>query len=105
MSAPTIQIEADDLDIIQSLLHKHLPRNSKVWIFGSRAKGTARKYSDIDLAIDLLGAPLPLDLISDLSTDFEESELPFKVDLIDWNAIDPDFRALINTHKIALPFN
>ncbi len=46
--------------------------------------------------------PLPLEIFSDLATDFEESNLPFKVDIVDWNTISDDFRLLIDSEK--MPF-
>ena len=31
-----------------------------------------------------------------LRDDFEESDLPFKVDIVDWNTIDEKFRSIIH---------
>ena len=52
-----------------------------VWIFGSRAQGTHRPYSDLDLWIEC--DPQPSDLQKQSLADaFEESDIPFKVDLV-----------------------
>ena len=79
---------------VLSVLAANLPPNAKVWIFGSRATGRARRYSDLDLAIDA-GRCLTLDEIARLAEAFRESDLPYTVDLIDWQAIDDRFRRSI----------
>ena len=56
-------------------------------MFGSRATGRARRYSDLDLAIDA-GRRLTLDEIAGLAEAFSDSDLPYKVDLADWHNIE-----------------
>jgi predicted nucleotidyltransferase len=64
-------------------------------------KGTAKPYSDLDLA--LLGdQPLPLSTRSDLAEDFTESDLPFKVDLVDWATTGPRFRKVIEGERVVV---
>lgn len=77
-----LDIQPNHLKIVLDILHKHLPKNAQVWVYGSRAKGNARKYSDLDLAIDC-GKPISDILMIDLKDDFIESDLPYKVDIID----------------------
>lgn len=98
---PLIDIHPDHLKIVLDVLHKHLPKNAQVWVYGSRAKGTARKYSDLDLAIDC-GKPIPNILMIDLKDAFIESELPYKVDIIDWQTTSDDFKEIIDEDRIAL---
>ena len=52
-------------------------------LYGSRARGRARRFSDIDLALSAGDRPVPGRLIVQLSEAFEESRNPFKVDLLD----------------------
>ena len=85
--------------IIRHILSTSLPVNVQVWVFGSRVKGNAKPYSDIDLAIDV-GHVMPLSLLAKLSDAFEESDLPFRVDVVDWLTISDSFREHINTHKV-----
>lgn len=57
--------------------------NSRVnhaWIFGSRALGTFKDSSDIDIALQ--GEQLTLDDIAQMQDQFEQSCLPFKVDFV-----------------------
>lgn len=50
------------------------------WIFGSRALGTYRDNSDIDIAIE--GTAITLTVVADLQDRLEQSTLPFRVDLV-----------------------
>jgi predicted nucleotidyltransferase len=68
--------------IVAQILHTHLPPGTKTLIFGSRATGPAKPYSDLDIAIDA-GRPLTLSESSALAEAFTESDLPWKVDLVD----------------------
>lgn len=52
-----------------------------VWIFGSRSRGDHKPFSDVDLLYSAT-ATLPKGLIYDLKSTLEESDLPFKVDLV-----------------------
>ena len=77
---------------------KHLP-GKKIWVFGSRITDRAKPYSDLDLAI-IDDSTLPLSLIASLTEDFINSDLPFKVDLVDWVAISPEFQSIILNHHV-----
>ncbi len=74
------------LEIINSILKKNLNNSTKIkvkiYFFGSRVEGNFRQNSDLDLLIDA-EKKLPLSKISSLRGDFEESKLPFKIDLIE----------------------
>jgi type I restriction enzyme S subunit len=70
-------------------------------VFGSRATGRARRYSDLDLAIDA-GRPLTLDEIAGLAEAFSDSDLPYKVDVVDWHSIEDRWRQIILAERMAL---
>jgi predicted nucleotidyltransferase len=89
-----IDIRPEHLKIVEDILKKHLSVNATVWVFGSRAKNSARKFSDLDLAVDA-GRPLSNQVMTELAFDFEESDLPYKVDVIDWHKIKENFKNLI----------
>ncbi len=63
-------------------------------MFGSRATGRARPFSDLDLVVQA-SAPLPLAQQVALANAFEESDLPFKVDVLDWRTLTPKFQQAI----------
>ena len=47
---PAIDITAEQRKTVLSLLEKHLP-NTTAWVYGSRAKWTARPQSDLDMVV------------------------------------------------------
>ncbi|NBX62965.1 MAG: nucleotidyltransferase domain-containing protein [Betaproteobacteria bacterium] len=55
------------------------PEIEKALVYGSRAKGNYRTGSDID--ITLVGAQLNMDMLFKLVRLFDESNLPYMVDL------------------------
>ena len=63
----------------------------RVFLFGSRALGTSRPTSDIDLAL-LPNGPVPPDLVARLRDEFEDSAIPYPVDVVDLSQVDERFR-------------
>jgi type I restriction enzyme S subunit len=96
-----IDLAADHRRLVLNILRAHLPGSTKAWVFGSRATGRARRYSDLDLAIDA-GRQLTLDDIARLAEAFSDSHLPYRVDLVDWHDIDDRWRQKIVTERVAL---
>ena len=92
-SAPRLDLQPHHLTIVRDILRRRVPER-QVLAFGSRATGIAKEYSDLDLAV-LGDEPLSLDAISSLSECFGESDLPFKVDIVDWTRADEAFRKII----------
>lgn len=72
-----------------------------VYVFGSRAAGGATPRSDLDLALEAENA-LPLEKIYQLKNVFVNSNLPFRVDIIDLNAVTPDFREVVERQAVLL---
>ena len=64
-------------------------------------KGTTKPYSDLDLAV-ISDAPLPLDVLAWLVEDFSESDLPWRVDVVDWAATSESFRRIIERDKVVV---
>ena len=96
-----INLPADHRRLVLDILRTHLPQHTRTWVFGSRATGRARRYSDLDLAIDA-GRRLTLDEIARLAEAFGDSDLPYKVDLVDWHKIDDRWRQTITAESAAL---
>lgn len=97
---PRVDLRPDHWAIVDGLLRQHVP-DRKVLVFGSRATWTAKDYSDLDLAI-LGEQPLSADATSALTEGFGESDLPFKVDLVDWARIDEFFRDIIRRDGVVV---
>ena len=101
MSAvPPIDISPAQWDIVRGILLQRVP-TYEVWAFGSRAKRCARKFSDLDLCVMTI-EPLSLGLRALLAEDFAESNLPWKVDVVDWAATSDTFRKIIESDKVVL---
>lgn len=64
------------------VLSKH-SNISKVFIFGSRAKGNYSEHSDIDLAV--VGDNISFNQLMDINIQIEDLGLLYKVDIIDYN--------------------
>jgi predicted nucleotidyltransferase len=89
-------INDDHKQLVTSILHNSLcDSESVVYVFGSRAKGNAYAYSDLDLAIDRNHTKIPLSIITKLAVDFENSMLPYNVDIVDMNNISDVFKKTI----------
>ena len=89
-----LAIRLEHLEIVVRLLRAHLLAEACAWAFGSRVTGRAKPYSDLDLAIDA-ARPLSLDDSAALAEAFSESDLPYKVDLVDWWRTGERFRRII----------
>ncbi|HEB60010.1 MAG TPA: nucleotidyltransferase domain-containing protein [Gammaproteobacteria bacterium] len=84
---------------IHRLLQQYLP-GIEVRAYGSRVKGTAKPWSDLDLAVlDEAGSKTA---IADLKYAFEESDLPFRVDLFLWSELPDSFRENIEKEHLVL---
>ena len=85
---------------MQHILQTHV-RDMEVWAFGSRARHTAKPYSDLDLAL-ISEAPLSLPRLADITSAFEESDLTTRVDVVDWATCNPTFRDVIAKDKVVV---
>jgi type I restriction enzyme S subunit len=95
-----IDLSMHQLQIIQEILAKWAP-GWEVRAFGSRCNATARSYSDLDLAI-IAPQKLTLRASGALREAFIESALPFRVDLLDWQTLSPEFQQEIERNSIVL---
>lgn len=76
---------------IKKIIFKFLdPRKDKVFIFGSRATGNGRKFSDIDIGVKS-EKKIESGLMSDIEEAFEESNIPYTIDIVDFSTISKTF--------------
>ena len=94
-----IDITVKQRKIVTDLLERHLP-DTAAWIYGSRVKWTARPQSDLDMVV--FATPEQNGRVSDLREAFEESNLPFRVDLFVWDAVPEQFRKQIKSEHVVL---
>jgi predicted nucleotidyltransferase len=87
-----IDISDEQRQLLLDIVRQYIP-DATVRAYGSRVRGTARTYSDLDLV-----AFTPREenrLISELKEALDESNLPFLVDLHVWDEIPESFHAII----------
>ena len=84
-----INITPTQRQLLGELLNKFLP-NTQVWAFGSRVKGTSRPDSDLDLVV--FAKPDQISSVNALKETFDESSLPFSIDVLIWDQISESFR-------------
>ncbi len=78
----------------QLILNYIADKPVQIFLYGSRARNTARKTSDVDIAL-LSKDKLPEGFITNLREIIEESTIPYQVDIIDLNQVDDNFRQKI----------
>lgn len=99
-----VDIEPAQLAIVRGILARHAT-GLAVWAFGSRARGGAKPYSDLDLAV-ITEKPMALAQYTALADAFEQSDLPWRVDVVDWATTDEAFRRIIERdHVVIQPGN
>ena len=94
-----IAILPEEARIVRAILLRHLPAGTRVFVFGSRASGRAKPWSDLDLSLEG-PAPLGLATLASLADAFDTSPLPWKVDLVDRALASEAFGKLIDEHKL-----
>lgn len=95
-----ISLTMDQLEIVKTILKDILPE-CEVRAFGSRVKGMHKPHSDLDLAI-YSKDQLPLNVIFRLADAFEESILPFRVDVVDYQRVSPSFQQIIDRDNVII---
>jgi len=94
-------VESRHLQTVCSILRQYLP-DYQVKAFGSRVNGgKVRTFSDLDLAV-ITERPLDALLLADLKEALSESDLPFKVDLIDWAVTSERFRGIVERSSLVI---
>ncbi|RBM08555.1 nucleotidyltransferase family protein [Novacetimonas cocois] len=95
-----IDITPEERAIVLRILHEIVP-DREVRAFGSRVTGDAKPFSDFDLAV-MGNELLPLETRARLEEAFSESDLPWKVDVLDWAQVDEGFKRIISNSWIVL---
>lgn len=68
-------------------------RSYKIFLFGSRAKRPNNAYGDID--VGLWGnAPVPREILLQLQNAIEASDIPLKVDFVDFSLTSENFNQI-----------
>ena len=96
---PVLDMTEEQFAEVTRLLTRHLP-TVEVWAYGSRATFKAKPHSDLDLVA--FSTKEQREDIYALREAFEESPLPFRVDLFVWDDIPEHFKENILTERVVL---
>src|ERR1039457_5162176 len=100
MTQLSLGLETEDLSAVLAILNRYAPA-AEVWAFGSRVGGKARPFSDLDVAI-IQDEALDTQTLAELHYALSESDLPVKVDVVEWTRTSPSFRDIILQNHIVL---
>lgn len=92
-----IQIHEKQRKLIRDLIDRYLP-NTEIWAYGSRIRGGATIRSDLDLVA--FTTEEQKHELYELREAFEESDLPFRVDLFTWDALSDNMQHSIEQEYV-----
>lgn len=95
MSKQSLALTVQEKKIIYDILKKY----PKMQLFGSRIKGSSKQFSDLDVCIKDNLQDYEIQLLREA---FENSRLPFKVDLVDYRRVDETFKKIIDDQAISI---
>jgi len=83
---------------IKEILFNNLPTEGyRVFMFGSRAEGKNRRWSDFDIGI-LGEQEIKVQILHKIESEFEESDIPYKVDVVDFSKVSDNFKKVALTN-------
>jgi uncharacterized protein len=95
-----VDLRPDQLALVRDILAQQVPQYT-AWFFGSRVKGTARQFSDLDIGLEGTQA-LGIEQKANLKLAFSESNLPFVVDVVDLTSCSSAFAQAIAQERSPL---
>lgn len=81
---------------IVEIITKYIPKNGKIFIFGSSVNNI--DFADVDVGIE--NANIKPKEMNNMIEDFEESNIPYKIDLVDFSKVDKNFKKKVKEEKI-----
>ncbi len=90
--------EAEVHDIVRAIVSRYLDlKQTYVFLFGSRADGTAQRVSDYDIGL-YRGEEIPAHVLGQIRADLSDSNIPVNVDIIDFSTVRPSFKHVSLQH-------
>lgn len=91
-------IDRGTLHTIQQVIAKYLDiQDYSVFLFGSRAVGRHARFSDVDIGIEGTQR-IPGFVIQRIKGDLEESDIPYRVDIVDFSTMSDSFKQVALKH-------
>lgn len=86
---------------VQAIIRSHLPPGYQMFLFGSRATAQHHRYSDVDIGIE--GKKhVPHPVMTKITAALEESDVPVRVDVVDFTKVTPEFSQIARQTRIAI---
>ena len=95
-----LKLEQKYINFINQQISDMIP-DVDIYIFGSRTQDKSLKYSDVDIALKST-CVIDINTILKIKVFFHDSTFPYKVDIIDLNAIDKNFYNIIKNDLIKI---
>lgn len=87
-------LDKKTLTEVKKIIFQYLdPHKDRVFIFGSWALGNPRKFSDIDIGIKST-KELTGEILVNIKEAFEESNIPYTVEVVDFANVSDTFKKL-----------
>ena len=84
--------------LILEIAGRHLDLTKyRLFFFGSRVSGSSDERSDIDIGIEG-EEPVPVKLFADIVDEIEELPILYKIEIVDFKKVSPDFREVALQH-------
>lgn len=95
-------LDQKTINEIKRIVFQFLNRKTdKVFLFGSRAIGNGRKFSDIDIGIKSSRA-ISVKTMFEIEEAFEVSEIPYTIDVVDFSKVAERFKTIANQKIVYL---
>lgn len=78
-------------EILKIILNRISNFKGQIFLFGSYAQNKATNYSDIDICLKL-NKEIELDVLTNLKNDFINSNIPYRLDIVDYFRMDESFK-------------
>jgi predicted nucleotidyltransferase len=85
-----MQVDAKTAKTVRHGVDMYIGNDASIYIYGSRAKGNARKNSDLDILVRG-NTQISLRQLAYLNDYYMESDIPYLVDVHDYNATSKAF--------------
>jgi uncharacterized protein len=82
---------------ILEIIKKHVPKETKVFLFGSRVLKTNTLRSDFDIGLQAT-EPLPFGALAKIEDELEELPIMQKIDLVDFSKVSEGFKEFAMKH-------
>ena len=97
-----LRLSVRHLEMVRVLLRQYLP-DAEVWAYGSRVTGGGHEASDLDLVgRNPSDTEMEIGGLSRLRDAFVESNLPIRVEILDWSRIPMSFQREIEKEYVVL---